>query len=232
MSGFVILGLVMFGFVMLGLVILGLVILGLVMLGLVALTFVTFRFVMFGFVMFGLRNEVFVIFGFVMFGLVMFGFVMFGLVMLGFVTSWFVMFGLAIFGLVMLGFVMSGFRTAEDESPLATTDPPMVEICATFTVIVAAAFVEVANTLRETDEYGGIVTSSVVNVENCRKEATPPVGWFAIVNRTFSGWPSEFCASTGNARWNGTVLPLNVVVPRGFAFPGAPATRPPVICDV
>src|SRR5580658_7308094 len=110
-------------------------------------------------------------FGFSVLGLVMFGFVIFG-----FVTSAFVMFGFVIFGFVMFGFVMSGLRTADDVSPFVTTDPPMAEICATFTVIVASAFVEVAKTLRDTDEYGGIVRSSVVKVENCRNEATPPVG--------------------------------------------------------
>src|SRR6266436_2903651 len=107
---------------------------------------------------------------------------MFGLVMLGLV-----MFGLVIFGFVTSAFVMSGLRTADDESPFVTTDPPIAEICTTFTVIVAAAFVEVAKTLRETEEYGGIVTSSVVNLENCKKDAVPPVGWFAIVKRTLSG---------------------------------------------
>src|SRR5580704_7473722 len=130
-----------------------------------------------------------------MFGLVMLGFVIFGLVMFGFVTSAFVMLGFVIFG-----FVMSGLRTAVDESPLLTMEPPMAVICATFTVMVAAAFVEVAKTLRETEEYGGIVTSSVINFENCKKDAVPPVGWLAIVKRTFSGCPVEFCASTGNAR--------------------------------
>ena len=172
-----------------------------------------------------------------MFGFVMFGLVMFGLVMLGFVTSAFVMFGFVMlgfvmFGFVMLGLVMSGFKTAVEVRPFVTVDPPIVEICVTFTVMLAAAFVEVANTLRDTDEYGGIVTSSVVNVENCRKDAVPPVGWFAMENRTFSGALVVFCASTGNARWKGTVFPLKVVVPSGFAFPGAAATSPPVICEV
>ena len=96
----------------------------------------------------------------------------------------------------------------------------------------ASAFVEVAKTLRDTDEYGGMVTSSVVSFENCKKDAVPPVGWLAIVKRTLSGAAVEFCASTGKARWNGTVFPLKVVLPSGFAFPGAPTTNPPVICDV
>src|SRR5580704_7174087 len=135
-----------------------------------------------------------------MFGLVMLGLVIFGLVMFGFVTSAFVMLGFVIFGFVMFGLVMSGLRTAVDESPLFMMEPPMAVICATFTVMVAAAFVEVAKTLRETEEYGGIVTSSVINFENCKKDAVPPVGWLAIVKRTFSGCPVEFCASTGNAR--------------------------------
>lgn len=191
-SGFVMLGFVIFGFVMFGFVIFGFVMLGFVMFGFVALTFVTSRLVILGFVMFGFRYDVFVMLGLVMFGFVMLGLVMFGFVMFGFVTSAFVIFGLVIlgfviFGLVMLGLVISGFKTAVDVSPFVTADPPIAEICVTFTVMLAAVFVEVANTLRDTDEYGGIVRSSVVNVENCRKDAVPPVGWFAMENRTFSG---------------------------------------------
>ena len=130
--------------------------------------------------------------GFVMVVFVILGFVIFGLVMLGFVTSAFVIFGFVMLGLVMFGFVMLGllaspFKTAVDVSPFVTVAPPIAEIWATFTVMLAAAFVEVANTLRDTEEYGGIVTSSVVNVENCRKDAVPPVGWFAMENRTFRG---------------------------------------------
>src|SRR5579863_8352191 len=99
--------------------------------------------------------------GFVIVVFVIFGLVILGLVMLGFVTSAFVIFGLVMLGLVMFGFVMlglvmSGFKTAVDVSPFDTADPPIAEICVTFTVMLAAAFVEVANTLRDTDEYGGI----------------------------------------------------------------------------
>src|SRR5580704_17530064 len=147
-----------------GFVMLGFVMFGFVILGFVALTLVTFRFVILGFVMLGLRKEVFVIFGLVMLGLVMLG--------------------LVIFGLVLFGLVISGLRVAEDESPLFTMDPPTAVICVTFTVIVAVAFVEVANTLRDTEEYGGMVMSRVVKTENCKKDAVPPGGWLAIVKRT------------------------------------------------
>ena len=68
------------------------------------------------------------------------------------------------------------YHPADAEQPFVTTEPPIAEIWATFTVILAVVAVEVANTLRDTDEYGGIVRSKAVNFENCKNDAVPPVG--------------------------------------------------------
>src|SRR6267378_3994912 len=131
------------------------------------------------------------IFGFEMFGLEMFGLAVSGFEMFGFGVLWFEMFGfvaltfemlgLEIFGFEMLGLEifgleMSGFRTAEALRPFVTTDPPIALIWATFTVTLACGLLEVTNTLRDTEEYCGMVTSRVVNCENCRNDAEPPVG--------------------------------------------------------
>ena len=88
----------------------------------------------------------------------------------------FVIFGLVIFGLVMFGLVMSGLSTVEPLNPFVTAVPPIPEIWVTFTVTLAAALVDVTKTLRETDEYCGMVNCSVVRFANCKKEADPPVG--------------------------------------------------------
>src|SRR6266403_213849 len=126
------------------------------------------------------------IFGFEMFGLEMFGLAVSGFEMFGFGVLWFEMFGfvaltfemlgLEILGFEMFGLQMSGFRTAEALRPFVTTDPPIALIWATFTVTLACGLVEVTNTLRDTEEYCGMVTSRVVNCENCRNDAEPPVG--------------------------------------------------------
>src|SRR6266403_310082 len=131
------------------------------------------------------------IFGFEMFGLEMFGLAVSGFEMFGFGVLWFEMFGsvtsafeilgfeilgFEMLGLVIFGLEMSGFRTAEALRPFVTTDPPIALIWATFTVTLACGLVEVTNTLRDTEEYCGMVTSRVVNCENCRNDAEPPVG--------------------------------------------------------
>src|SRR5579859_452510 len=158
-------------------------------LGAVALTFPIFGFPIFGFWTFGFWMLGFWIFGLPMLGFWTLGLLISGLPMFGSVTSafWtlgFPMLGLPILGFWMLGLLASGFKTAEALSPFEITEPPMAVICATFTVTVASGFVEVTKTLRDTDEYCGTAMSSVVNWENCRKEAEPPVGWFAIMRRT------------------------------------------------
>src|SRR5882762_8892562 len=150
-----------------------------------------FGFEMFGLEMFGLAVSGFEMFGFgvlglLMLGLEMFGFEILGLLMFGFemfgsVTSAFEILGFEILGFEMLGLEifgleMSGFRTAEALRPFVTTDPPIALIWATFTVTLACGLVEVTNTLRDTEEYCGMVTSRVVNCENCRNDAEPPVG--------------------------------------------------------
>src|SRR6266478_3039604 len=150
-----------FGFEMFGLEMFGLAVSGFEMFGFGVLWFEMFGFVALTFEMLGLE-----IFGFEMFGLLMLGFEMLGFEMLGFE-----MLGLEIFGLEM-----SGFRTAEALRPFVTTDPPIALIWATFTVTLACGLVEVTNTLRDTEEYCGMVTSRVVNCENCRNDAEPPVG--------------------------------------------------------
>src|SRR5882672_10146845 len=126
------------------------------------------------------------IFGFEMFGLEMFGLAVSGFEMFGFGVLWFEMFGfvaltfemlgLEMLGLEIFGLEMSGFRTAEALRPFVTTDPPIALIWATFTVTLACGLLEVTNTLRDTEEYCGMVTSRVVNCENCRNDAEPPVG--------------------------------------------------------
>src|SRR5882724_9690735 len=116
------------------------------------------------------------IFGFEMFGLEMFGLAVSGFEMFGFGVLWFEMFGFVALTFEMLGLEMSGFRTAEALRPFVTTDPPIALIWATFTVTLACGLVEVTNTLRDTEEYCGMVTSRVVNCENCRNDAEPPVG--------------------------------------------------------
>src|SRR6266403_144194 len=121
------------------------------------------------------------IFGFEMFGLEMFGLAVSGFEMFGFGVLWFEMFGFValtfeMLGLEIFGLEMSGFRTAEALRPFVTTDPPIALIWATFTVTLACGLVEVTNTLRDTEEYCGMVTSRVVNCENCRNDAEPPVG--------------------------------------------------------
>src|SRR5882757_8588158 len=120
------------------------------------------------------------IFGFEMLGLEMFGLAVSGFEMFGFGVLWFEMFGFValtfeILGLEIFGFEMFGFRTAEALRPFVTTDPPIALIWATFTVTLACGLVEVTNTLRDTEEYCGMVTSRVVNCENCRNDAEPPV---------------------------------------------------------
>src|SRR6266481_803771 len=116
------------------------------------------------------------IFGFEMFGLEMFGLAVSGFEMFGFGVLWFEMFGFEMLGLEIFGLEMSGFRTAEALRPFVTTDPPIALIWATFTVTLACGLVEVTNTLRDTEEYCGMVTSRVVNCENCRNDAEPRVG--------------------------------------------------------
>src|SRR6267154_275840 len=130
-----------------------------------------FGFEMFGLEMFGLAVSGFEMFGFGVLWFEMFGFVALTFEMLGFEILGFEMLGLEIFGLEM-----SGFRTAEALRPFVTTDPPIALIWATFTVTLAWGLVEVTNTLRDTEEYCGMVTSRVVNCENCRNDAEPPVG--------------------------------------------------------
>src|SRR6266403_1305130 len=145
-----------------------------------------FGFEMFGLEMFGLAVSGFEMFGFGMLGFEMLGFEILGLLMFGFemfgsVTSafeilGFEMLGFEMLGLEIFGLEMSGFRTAEALRPFVTTDPPIALIWATFTVTLACGLVEVTNTLRDTEEYCGMVTSRVVNCENCRNDAEPPVG--------------------------------------------------------
>src|SRR5882762_2282948 len=140
-----------------------------------------FGFEMFGLEMFGLAVSGFEMFGFGVLWFEMFGFVALTFEMLGLEILGFEMFGLLILGFEMLGLEifgleMSGFRTAEALRPFVTTDPPIALIWATFTVTLACGLVEVTNTLRDTEEYCGMVTSRVVNCENCRNDAEPPVG--------------------------------------------------------
>src|SRR5882762_760924 len=140
-----------------------------------------FGFEMFGLEMFGLAVSGFEMFGFgvlwfEMFGLLMFGFEMFGSVTSAFEILGFEILGFEMLGLEIFGLEMSGFRTAEALRPFVTTDPPIALIWATFTVTLACGLVEVTNTLRDTEEYCGMVTSRVVNCENCRNDAEPPVG--------------------------------------------------------
>src|SRR6267154_1129495 len=140
-----------------------------------------FGFEMFGLEMFGLAVSGFEMFGFGVLWFEMFGFVALTFEMLGLEIFGFEMFGLLMLGFEMLGFEifglqMSGFETAEALRPFVTTDPPIALIWATFTVTLACGLVEVTNTLRDTEEYCGMVTSRVVNCENCRNDAEPPVG--------------------------------------------------------
>src|SRR6267154_447622 len=126
---------------------------------------------MFGLEMFGLAVS-----GFEMFGFGVLWFEMFGFVALTFEMLGLEILGFEMFGLLMLGLEMSGFRTAEALRPFVTPDPPIALIWATFTVTLACGLVEVTNTLGDTEEYCGMVTSRVVNCENCRNDAEPPVG--------------------------------------------------------
>src|SRR6266481_2493271 len=135
-----------------------------------------FGFEMFGLEMFGLAVSGFEMFGFGVLWFEMFGFVALTFEMLGLEIFGFEMFGLLMLGLEIFGLEMSGFRTAEALRPFVTTDPPIALIWATFTVTLACGLVEVTNTLRDTEEYCGMVTSRVVNCENCRNDAEPRVG--------------------------------------------------------
>src|SRR6266403_1109273 len=140
-----------------------------------------FGFEMFGLEMFGLAVSGFEMFGFGVLWFEMFGFValtfeMLGLEIFGFEMFGVLMLGFEMLGLEIFGLEMSGFRTAEALRPFVTTDPPIALIWATFTVTLACGLVEVTNTLRDTEEYCGMVTSRVVNCENCRNDAEPPVG--------------------------------------------------------
>src|SRR5271170_879194 len=134
----------------------------------------------------GLAIEALVMPGLVIPGFVTLGFttvsfwkvelVMPGLVIPGLVMPGFVIPGLVMLGFVIPGFVMSGLSVVLPVSPFGTRVPCGAVISAMSTVTLAVGSVETTKTGREALDRGGMLKSSVVNGENCRKEAFPPAG--------------------------------------------------------
>src|SRR5436309_540925 len=112
-------------------------------------------------------------------------------------------------GLIIVGTVPSAFSNTKLLKPPAERAPPGRTISSTFTVMVAVAFVEDANTVRAIPECGAIVTSTVVSGTGSGtgrgfgaavKEALPPTGWLGIERRNDFSRFVKFCTVMANAR--------------------------------